>query len=52
MVVAIVRNEKEIIPKGNTVITAGDTLTILLPEKKVHFMKETLYKMGTETVGN
>lgn len=47
LVVAIIRNEHEIIPKGNTVISAGDSLTILLPEKKVHFMKEILYKMGT-----
>ena len=47
LVVAIVRSEHEFIPKGNTVIKAGDMLTILLPEKKVHFMKEELYKMGT-----
>lgn len=47
LVVAIVRSEHEFIPKGNTVIEAGDVLTILLPERKVHFMKEELYKMGT-----
>lgn len=47
LVVAIARSEHEFIPKGNTVIEAGDILTILLPEKKVHFMKEELYKMGT-----
>ena len=47
LVVAIIRNEREIIPKGNTKIEAGDRLTILLPEKKVHIMKESLYKLGT-----
>lgn len=47
LVVAIIRNEHEIIPKGNTKIEAGDRITILLPEKKVHIMKESLYKLGT-----
>ena len=47
LVVAITRNEHEIIPKGNTKIEAGDRITILLPEVKVHIMKENLYKLGT-----
>lgn len=47
LVVAIQRNEHEIIPKGSTEIMSGDQLTILLPESKVYEMKELLYKRGT-----
>jgi hypothetical protein len=46
LVVAICRNEHEIIPKGNSVIESGDVLTLLLPEAKVYEMKELLYKQG------
>lgn len=46
LVVAICRNEHEIIPKGNSVIESGDVLTLLLPEDKVYEMKELLYKQG------
>ncbi len=46
LVVAIARNEHEIIPKGNTRIESGDLLTLLLPESKVYKMKELLYKQG------
>lgn len=46
LVVAISRNEHEIIPKGNTRIESGDLLTLLLPESKVYEMKELLYKQG------
>lgn len=46
LVVAITRNDHEIIPKGNTEIESGDVLTLLLPENKVYNMKEMLYKQG------
>ena len=46
LVVAISRNEHEIIPKGNSVIESGDVITLLLPEAKVYEMKELLYKQG------
>lgn len=46
LVVAINKSEKEIIPKGNTVMNAGDIITILLPESKVADLKEKFYKKG------
>ena len=44
LIIAIIRNGVEKIPKGRTVMMAGDILVLLLPEKIVGEVKESLMK--------
>ena len=44
LVISIVRNGIEKIPKGRTVMMAGDILILLLPENRVSEVKEKLMK--------
>ena len=44
LIIAIIRNGIEKIPKGRTVMMAGDILVLLLPEKIVPEVKEELMK--------
>ena len=44
LIIAIIRNGVEKIPKGRTVMMAGDVLVLLLPEKIVPEVKEKLMK--------
>ncbi|WP_195340526.1 ClC family H(+)/Cl(-) exchange transporter [Fusobacterium sp. 1001295B_180824_G3] len=44
LIIAIIRNGVEKIPKGRTVMMAGDILVLLLPEKIVPEVKEKLMK--------
>ena len=44
LVISIVRNGIEKIPKGRTVMMAGDILILLLPENIVGEVKEKLMK--------
>ena len=44
LIIAIIRNGVEKIPKGRTVMMAGDVLVLLLPEKIVPEVKEQLMK--------
>ena len=44
LIIAIIRNGVEKIPKGRTVMMAGDILVLLLPEKIVGEVKEKLMK--------
>ena len=44
LIIAIIRNGVEKIPKGRTIMMAGDILVLLLPEKIVGEVKEKLMK--------
>ena len=44
LIIALIRNGVEKIPKGRTVMMAGDILVLLLPEKIVPEVKEKLMK--------
>lgn len=45
LLVAIKRGEKEIIPRGNTVLQSGDYIHVLASEKDAALVKEELLKM-------
>lgn len=45
LVVAILRDEREVIPSGNVRLYAGDTIQILTSESKVYFIKERLLRV-------
>lgn len=47
LVVSIKRGETEIIPKGDTLLQAGDLLILLLPKKLADSVNEELFKKGT-----
>lgn len=47
LAIALIRNEKEKIPNGKTVIKAGDVLVFLLEEEKVSEVKENLLTRAT-----
>lgn len=44
LIISLIRNEVEKIPKGRTVMMAGDVLVLLLPEDLVGEVKENLQK--------
>lgn len=45
LVVAILRDEREVIPSGDVRLYAGDTLQLLTSEQKVYFIKERLLRV-------
>lgn len=45
LVVAILRDEREVIPSGDVRLYAGDTIQILTSEQKVYFIKERLLRV-------
>lgn len=45
LVVAILRDEREVIPSGDVRLYAGDTLQLLTSEPKVYFIKERLLRV-------
>lgn len=45
LVVAILRDEREVIPTGNVKLYAGDTIQLLTSEQKVYFIKERLLRV-------
>ena len=47
LVVSIRRGEKEILPKGNTKIYAGDLLAIMTNEEQVRYILEDVFKMSS-----
>lgn len=47
LVVCIKRNDREIVPRGNTQIQSGDLVVLLLPKAKGIVQKESFIKMGS-----
>ncbi|WP_410208277.1 ClC family H(+)/Cl(-) exchange transporter [Fusobacterium sp.] len=46
LIVAVRRNDHDIVPKGNTIIKGGDLVVFLIPKEKAFELKEMFLKQG------